>query len=117
MAQGIVYGYMFDCHEFEYNNRHITGLCCEIKMNLDALTEELNAVAIQISKTDGFTILLNSRATSVIVQPYKIYALALCENHEEEPIEIDDDVLNKFSNYIIEDINGSAESSWLIDES
>ncbi len=118
MEKWKIYGYMFDCDEFIYKNRHITGFCCEIKVNQNISEKKVNEnVAIQISKTNGFTIMLNSKAKNIIIQPYKIYALALCENKEEEPIEINNDVLIKNSSYIIEGINSGAESSWLLDNS
>lgn len=111
-----IYGYMFDCHKFIYNNRYITGLCCAVKINQGVSDKELEAVAIHISKTNGFTILLNSEAVNIMIQPHKIYALALSENQEEELIEINNNLLMQYSDYIIESINSSAESSWTIDE-
>ncbi len=117
MKKQKILGYMFDCHEFIYNNRRITGLCCSIKINNKISEAEINeSVAIQLSKKNGFTILLNSKAQNIIVQPYKIYALALCENSEEELLEIKTDVLIQNECCIIEDINSSAESIWSINE-
>ena len=114
-----IYGYMFDCNEFKYNNRHITGMCCAVQIHQTIsnkkFKKELDLVAVQITKADGFIILLNSKAQNIVVQPYKIYFLAMCENYEEELIEVDNKTLKKYSNYIIEDINSSAEATWTID--
>lgn len=110
-----IYAYMFDCHEFQYKGRRITGLCYAIKVNQIASYKEVyKYVSIKISKENGFVISLSSKAKNIILQPYKTYALALCENLEEELLEIGSNVITQYNNCIIEGVNGSAESSWAL---
>lgn len=112
-----IYAYMFDCHEFRYKNNLITGLCCAIKINqLKSVRNLEEFVAVQVSKENGFLILLKSNAKDIIVQPYKIYALAMCSNFEERLIEIKHDIIMAHADSIIESINNNAESSWWIDK-
>lgn len=108
-----IYGYMFDCHRFLYNNRIIMGLCCAIKVPNTITEEKIHTfVSIQLSVQDGFTVCNNSNDFDV--ELYKIYVLALCKNLEEEAIEITDNVLTQYAKYIIKSESICAESRWFI---
>lgn len=112
-----IYAYMFDCHEFCLNNMQITGLCCAIKIQEIKPIHNLHElVEIELTKNEGFTVLIRSIAKNIIVQPYKIYGLALCNNSEEKLVEISNKVLKEHNDSIIESISNHAESSWLINE-
>ena len=106
---------MFDCHKFQYNERIITGLCCAIKVNSSISEAAIHKfVSVHLSRKNGFTI--TNTSPSFDVQIYKIYLLALCDNQEEETIEIEKDTLIIHAKYIIESMSTSAESQWFINK-
>lgn len=112
-----VYGYMFECDTFRYDGQIITGLCCEIRTSSTIPQWDLDRfVKIQLSKENGFSIIISCSARNIFVEPYKIYFLARDSLTEvEEPIEVDHDVLLKYQNYIIENPGRHcAESSELL---
>ena len=115
MNKGKVYAYMFDCKQFSYKGRIITGFCCAIKIYCKRSYREAERhISIRLTKDQGFIMQLNSVAKNVKIQPYKVYALAVCENLEEELIEISYSELMEHSEYIIESTNASAEATWMI---
>lgn len=118
MKRGKVYAYMFDCKQFMYKGRIIAGFCCAVKMYCKrSYREAEHHISIRLTKDHGFIIQLNCVAKNVKIQPYKVYVLAVCENLEEELMEISYSELMKHSEYIIESVNASAESVWLINKS
>ena len=117
MEKGKIYAYMFDCEQFSYKGRIITGFCCAVKMYCKRSYREAEChMSIRLTKDQGFIIQLNGIAKNVEIQPYKVYVLAVCENLEEELIEITYSELMSHSEYIIESVNASAESTWSINK-
>ena len=117
MNKGKVYAYMFDCEQFSYKDRMITGFCCAVKMYCKRSYREAERhISIRLTEDQGFIIQIDCLANKVKIQPYKVYVLALCENLEEELIEISYSELMEYSEYMIESVNASAESTWTIDK-
>lgn len=115
MMKKRILAYMFDCHKFQYNERIITGLCCAVKVDSSISEHEMHKfVSVHLSRKNGFTI--TNTSPSFNVQIYKIYLLALCDNQEEETIEIEKETLALYTKYIIESMSCSAESQWFMDK-
>ena len=112
-----IWGCCFDCNYFYYKNRKITGLMCSVKVNHNTINSySTGPIGIKLTKNSGFTILLNSNAKKYIVQPHKIYFLVQCDDLTEEPLEIDNKTLMKYSKYFINAVNYSAAAEWSLNE-
>lgn len=112
-----IWGFCFDCNHFYYKKRKITGLMCSVKVNHNTINSySTGPIGIKLTKNIGFTILLNSNAKKYIVQPHKIYFLTQCDDLIEEPLEIDNKTLMKYSKHFINAVNYSAEAEWSLNE-
>lgn len=94
----------------------ITGLMCRVKVNQGTKDSYTRALGVKLTKEDGFTILLDCKATNYIAQPYIIYFLAQGEGLIEDPVIVDTKTFMKYSEFFIDAISYGAESEWLLDK-
>lgn len=105
-----VYGYFFDCDEFEYQGKRVEGLEFEVMVNQNLTDFELDKIGVVISKKTGFSVVVNIKAWSALVQPYKISFLIPDNEEILNPVEIDHDTLMQYAEHIIDGYSSFPES-------
>ena len=101
--------YEFDCKKFTYEGHAVVKIICKLQCESTMSEKAMKYINVALTKKEGISVYLKNRKSHV--KPYAI----LLRTIDEQDISIENYMLSKYSNNIIEDIKNTYTSMEYVD--